>query len=378
MNAGMEIAVRLDGEDGVYRSDEPLTGEVAVRADEDVEFNELRVVPVWRAHGRAATETGVLTGEYFDGESVGGGETRTYAFEFELPAGPYTYHGHYINVDWEIRAEADVDWAFDPSDNVEFRLNPGAVDEYNPGAKTLHEQVADHGSDDQTVSKLGLVVSLGAVVVGAILFGASSGVVGGGSFHVLPSLFGLVFVGVGAAAAYESVKNYFAEMKLGDVDVGLAKSAAAPGEMVEWAVTFVPSSDVELNGLSVTLEGYEEVEVQQGTDTRTYTETLHSETQQPGEVSNGELPAGERAEYRGEFELPETRAFSFACDDHEIDWDVHFHLDVASWPDWEHEEGLILQPDTEPNADVEASNPPSAEDAAPGDGEGVQEVATEW
>lgn len=373
MDAGMTLNLRLDRDDGVYRADESITGRLDVRADDDTEFNELRVVPTWRAHGRAGTDTGRIPGKRIEGEALSAGETREYAFEIEPSPGPYSYRGHYINIDWQLQAEADVDWAFDPSEEVDFRLEPGPRDDYLPGETTPSEKLADHGSDDQTVSQLGAGFGLVFMLAGGGVIGLGTGMLGGGAVNPFAVLIGLVFFVVGGWVAYDSVKNYFAEMKLGDVDVELSSRAVAPGETLEWGVTFVPSSDVELNGVTVTLEGYEEVEVQQGTDTRTYTETLHSETQEPEETTNRELPAGERVVFKGAFEVPETRAFSFECTDQEIDWDVHFHLDVADWPDWEHEAGLIVRPAADPSS-KEATADPSAS----AEGDEVEEVATEW
>src|SRR4051812_37999520 len=109
-----ELRIDLDRPDPVYSPGEPIRGRVEVRAEADCRCRRLTLTREWRTHGRGnraaggRLELGLFEGAWRPGEVA------VYPFELDAPSGPFTYHGHYLNVDWYLRARADVPSAPDP------------------------------------------------------------------------------------------------------------------------------------------------------------------------------------------------------------------------------------------------------------------------
>lgn len=106
-----------------------VRGYVAVRADREVECRKLEASLRWRTRGKGQPVRGEVESlTLFEG-TWQAGENRRYDFEMTLPAGPFTYDGHHLEVAWEVRAEADIPWALDPEAEEEIVLEPRPGDE---------------------------------------------------------------------------------------------------------------------------------------------------------------------------------------------------------------------------------------------------------
>ncbi|MFB6371936.1 MAG: hypothetical protein ABEN55_02190 [Bradymonadaceae bacterium] len=94
----------------------------------------------WEAHGPNQSDEGGETEQMLAGEyNWRAGESHEYAFELELPPGPYPYHGTYFEMNWLVEAAVVLPWAVVPTDTAEFSLEPEGRESYVPGALTATE-----------------------------------------------------------------------------------------------------------------------------------------------------------------------------------------------------------------------------------------------
>src|SRR5689334_7308514 len=102
---------------------EVIRGRVrATLGEHPVKCRALTLRHEWRTHGRGNQRSGTSASvTLFEGDWAAG-ERQEYPFELKVPNGPATYHGHFLNVDHYLVAEADVPWSFDPKAELELLL----------------------------------------------------------------------------------------------------------------------------------------------------------------------------------------------------------------------------------------------------------------
>lgn len=106
-----------------YVSEETITGRVIVDVPEPITCRNITLIVGWRTEGR-----GDLDRDSFYERQLDAGELKvgvsTYDFSCQLPDGPISYAGHYINIIWEAAARIDLAWKIDPKTAREFYLLP--------------------------------------------------------------------------------------------------------------------------------------------------------------------------------------------------------------------------------------------------------------
>jgi hypothetical protein len=359
--------VRLELDDDrqppVFDASEPLTGTIYIEVSDEVVCNGLTVYPQWETHGRGNYASGGSRGKMvFDGKWQPG-QTYEYPFELELPPGPYTYRGHYINVDWTLVAEADIPWALDPSDEVEFVLEPGGRDRYVGGDLTTSEFQQSRPDDDNRVSWMRTIFGVIFMAFPILMIAGFLAGSGGGfsEFGLMFAGFCVLFFAIGGWAFYTGIRNVFAEAQLGDVDVELSDAQVAPGEEFECRIKMAPPGEVELNEITVDLRGYEKARSGHGTNSTTYNHTLHEERVVPEGSRSATVGKRDNPEFVARMALPDQPAYSFDADDNNVNWELEVHVDVPSWPDWNHTEPLLVRP--KPGVDETESDGESTTDA---------------
>jgi hypothetical protein len=337
------VTIELDGDQRV-EGGETVTGTILVRVNDDCTCNALTADLGWYAHGRGnGTSESVTWVEVFEGEWTSGKEHR-YPFEIEVPPGPYTYRGHYLNVDWRLEASADIPWAIDPGDTRELVVEPdGSNEEYEGGEVGALESRIESVDDDSTISVAG-------VAFGGLFALAGGGVAWAGFSQAganwMMKGFGLAFLAAGLTFIYFSIRNYFAEMRVGDVDVTLDPEEASPGHEVTCTVRLNPPQQVTLNKIELRWHGFEKVVSGHGTNKTTYTHTLYEETSVLPGTEQATLGGGAK-EFQGRLTLPDHVPYSFEADDNKLRWEVEVKVDIPGWPDWKHAEPFVVRPAVE-------------------------------
>lgn len=321
---------------------EPIRGRVEVENDKDCKCSALHVWARWHTHGRGNTARG-------EGEKVelfqgvwSAGDHPSYPFTLPGLQGPLTYHGTELNVDWEVHATADVPWAIDPKADAPLELVRGSAPPV--GVNQLTVPVLGEAA---TVSKASVPIA-GCILLVFFLPGASFMVTGviklaSGDFEGLFMVpFGAVFAGVSTLILFFMFRNTIAARKLGNVEVSVRPTTAAAGTVLNVDLSFCPKADVDVNKITATLIGREEVVSGTGTDKRTYTHELHREVV--------ELRGKESIRRFRDMHLstpltvPAGAAPSFSASDNRLLWKVVVDIDIEGWPDWSWDEPITVLP----------------------------------
>jgi hypothetical protein len=96
--------------------------------DESCKCDGLEITFGWQTHGRGNRNEGPVETTRLGPFEWQAGAAERYPFEFKLPNGPVSYHGTLVNVDWYLRARADVPWAIDPKGEQEVLLEPAPAE----------------------------------------------------------------------------------------------------------------------------------------------------------------------------------------------------------------------------------------------------------
>ncbi len=326
--------LRIETEKDSYQPGEVCRGKVFVDVNAECTCNGLSLNFGWRTHGRGNRAAGVTDSKVIYTGTWWPGDTPVYDFAFDVPYGPFTYHGHYLNVDWYLDAAADIPWAFDPKASKEVIVEPGAA----PTGVLAPEYGSGPIAQSATLgAMLGLVMA-GVMLVVALGVGAA-GLISG--FYPL-----LIFSGLGVIMAcvlgFIGLRNTMAQKKLGEVQFSIEPMTVQPGGSTTVRLRFTPQSDVSLNGIQFALRGYEQVVSGSGTKKKTYSHTLFElkETELEGE----QLCAGDAVDVSHAFTLPEDAPFTFRASSNELIWRVSANVDIPRWPDWSHWEKLRVIP----------------------------------
>ena len=275
----------------------------------------------------------------FDGEWSEGEEHR-YPFEFQMPAGPATYHGHYLNVDHYLTARADLPWASDPKAETEILLVPGTLGRdgsLGRAQPATAPAARSRGASQQVVVTLASVLVLAAL--GVAFFRGGSG--GWTNWQVLlPLVLVAALVVVGSTTR---VRRHFAQGKLGRPVVELSKADVRPGEKLSVQVTLDPKGPLTLSEAYLELIGKEVVVSGSGTNETTHVHEIHS--------SRYDLMTGSREVVPGvptliqrQVEIPGDLPPSFEAENNSLTFMVRVHLGVQGWADWRDEFPLGIRP----------------------------------
>ncbi len=345
-----DLSFRLDEADARFLIGDVVKGTLEVRVDAKCRCDALTVTRLWRTHGRGNTARGgeevqtLFTGEWRAGESL------EYPFEFTIPPGPITYHGHYLNIDHYLEARADIPWAFDPKAETELLVELGddpkayrSSGDVGGGSMSPEEQAALLAKGKRL---MGICLPIfGAVfaIPGLIAIAVSAWQVSNGNMEsVIGLVVGTIFAMAGLGIAFMGVRSALAERKLGPVIAGCTPTQGVPGENLSFNLEFTPQGRGRVSRITVTVSGKESVVSGSGTNRTTHTHKLHEEVV---ELDGGcDLFPGSPVELSGVATLPKDAAYSFQAPNNTIAWTVSFHIDVASWPDWTSSVPLLVLP----------------------------------
>ena len=274
------------------------------------------------------------------------GEQPRYPFEFTVPAGPLSYHGKVLNVDWYINATADIPWAFDPKAEAEIFVHRGSyTGPLSVGNDRKHQQSQEWLSRSRrTLSKhpeLFRCVTIGAfVVLGPIIcIGIGAAIISFLKVQKDPSagnivllVIGSLFILVPAIILVIFLRWGKMRRKLGNVQVAAEATNTGTGTKIFCAITFTPQASVVLNRISADFVGQEIVVSGSGTTATTYTEEFHREGREL--MSARQLLPGNPVEEIVEFDLPADAPPTFLARSNRLVWSVDVKVDIPSWPDY--------------------------------------------
>lgn len=343
-----ELSFELDRQPATYRPGQEVRGRVLVRVDATCRCEALEISLGWRTHGKGNRDQGTPRTERLGPFDWGAGEQHQHDFTFKLPNGPVSYHGQYVNVDWYLKASADIPWAIDPNVETELLLEPAPVEKtaapsYRgaPQAVTAPLVQAPQASN-AGITPAGMLVVM-ILVLGFFAYALWPFVDSQG--RVLWLRVGILTFGalIAGRIAWPLLRNAAAKRKLGDVRLELLPAATTRGETVTVKVTIRPQRRATIRGVNIELLG-EEVAVSGSRSHRqTHRACLHRVVLPVG-VGERALLAGEDASFEGCVELPPDAAPTFHSTDNKVQWTATAHVDIPAWPDLREERELIVWP----------------------------------
>jgi hypothetical protein len=363
--AACELKIVLDDDRTAFRGGETVSGVVEVRTDAEVRCKALTVDCHWQTHGKGtrvrgdSRETTLFQGTWR-------ADTRQqYAFSFQLPHGPFTYQGYYLNLAWFIRARADIPWALDPKAETEIAVtaDPTVEPQWSnlvasvtdlPGA--LRDRILDPveaSGPPAQASKVGNLLGIGCLAVFAIpVFGLIAVSVYQGvqlAQGKADPLEALIWIGVTlvlvsgmARGPIKWLRNRWAKKRLGDITFDVEPLMLRAGESLSVRVGCRPAKSTVLQRALVRLEAEERVTSGSGTNRKTSRRRVYEhEELLPLDRA---LPAGLPFQHDIELRLPADAASSFIARDNRLDWTVTLDLDIPRWPDWSGERAILVHP----------------------------------
>jgi hypothetical protein len=350
-----DLEILVEESNRVFRFGETIRGRVIVDVDQDCRCDGLSVRGLWRTHGRGNQNDG--WGEriqLFQGQWSAGDEL-VYTFEFKIPIGPSTYHGHLINIDWYLEASADIPWAFEPKTEVELFVGPG--DRVSSGS----ERVAS--VEDSNAFSKGLVFGfpheepsmLSLFTKGFDFWNwgfLRQGRLGCGCAFIMCFMGFVIYhhweqpkfrsflafcVILGIAGVVQTlrvhVQNRFAQKKIGEVEFSIEPTEVVGGEALICRLTFEPGDSVRVDRIQLCLTGEEEVVSGTWSSATTHTHTLHEELFDMLEVGT-QYTRGPRVELEEEIPVPVEAAPSFRFTYNQVFWTVDLRIVIPGWPDF--------------------------------------------
>jgi len=312
-----------------YRLGDTVKGTVTVQVNKECKCDGLVLKKHWRTHGKGNRSSGGQeTLNLYQGVWQPG--IYTYSFSFELNDGPFSYHGHYINVDWYLSAKADIPWAIDPSDEIEFILEKG--NEELPDDLSGYEMhhVENRVSSIQNFGVFKYFPLLFVIVGVALIYYGESYIFGG------------IFSIVGTFFFYKVIQSSIAEKKLGNVECSIDENNVNPGESINFTIAFTPNTDITINAASVRLIGKEVAVSGSGTKKTTHTHTLYAN--EIAILSKGAFTKGMPVHDKRRLDIPRDAAPSFSASDNRISWTLDIEIDIPRWPDWVHSLPVNVRP----------------------------------
>ncbi len=339
--AKCKLDITLKGNKTHYTVGDTVSGRVNVSVDAECKCDELFIEKLWQTHGRGNKDKGkaekvvLYQGTWQPGEYG-------YDFEFELLDEPISYKGKYINIDWYLKARADIPWALDPKAEQDIVLvaNPEKNARNARSVLSDNEELTQEDAfemlkdNDKAKMIIGLVGFLSLVVP---VYFVLTGWRDSDYFQVI---FGAVFLGGISSLAWKLLKPLVAQKKLGKVVYELSETACSAGESVDINVSFTPPSDITINDVKAKLVMTERAVSGSGTN-----RTTHSHVHQHGEkliTGQSLLRAGAAFEKTVSLSLPNSLMHTFHAGDNSLSWSIVLEIDVPNWPDWSRSEHISV------------------------------------
>lgn len=221
---------------------------------------------------------------------------------------PPTYLGHFINVEWFVRARLDVPWALDPKETLRIDVDPPeALRPFEPPSIPPHDPVELRG------------MNAGFLVVAALFLAAGGWFAWKGNPWAAAAL--LVPPGL---ILRRFLADRAASRRVGSVGFGVWPRTVQPGEELGVYVMLSPPDDLEVERLRVRLRAEERATSGSGTNETTHT---HDAVELDRTLLERALVEA-RDDWEGEvrFQLPIDAPPTFSTGDNVVAWEVQLEV----------------------------------------------------
>ncbi|MCA9196553.1 MAG: hypothetical protein KDA87_03405 [Planctomycetales bacterium] len=317
-----DVRIVFDKPDRTYHGGETVSGKVLVSVNQNVNAKGIRLTYQWRTHGRGNRATGdkqVLM--LSEASQLTTGDDLVLPFQFTADEFPFTYRGHYLNIDHYVKADVDVAWAFNPKSEQEIIVLPGKRPAVFPASRTEVRL-----KEKPTKSNVG--GAIGITIVGIVLLVFS-----------FVFIFLLPFVLLGFVIYF--IRKQMLAAKIREAKFTVPHLVVAPNEPWSFEFEFVPKSSFSVNEITMILIGQERVISGSGTDRTTHRHKIHESVIQLHPA--GQVPA-KPFRIAKTIPFPETTAYSFEASDNYLEWEARIRIDIPMSPDWKETKKLQVIP----------------------------------
>lgn len=322
-----DLRVELQN-NGPIRAGDTIHGVLHADVDSPVRCDGLTVSLGWRTHGRGNTDRGTVdSAQLFAGQWAVG--QHRYPFSFSLPYGPLTYRGELVNIDWQVKARADIPWAFDPKAEADFVVERGSTPQHIQPMPAGAARMLQMAPVMQGVIKsiFGLFLSFfGLPFAGAGLMATLDGV----WFAALFIVIGLGVSGFGLFMMVKAVRELLLTRRFETLEIKAANTHLLPGEETEVTVTLGVRSAVDIEVVELALLRRERAVSGSGTNTTTH--TRNDEFQREHLLDRLHLRPGQPTQRVARLRIPAEAEPSFSAGSNSVLWMVALEVTVPGWP----------------------------------------------
>lgn len=333
-----KCSLRITLDRGQYSGGDSISGNVLVNVNKNVHCDGLILTLGWRAHGRGNRYVEVDQEVLLFQGPWNRGQTAAYAFELTLPQGPHTWHGEIVNVDWYLHATADIPWAIDPKDELDFVVERGSEPSEPP---SLPLPMRDPRLNPLTT----LIPTIAALLIPAMgLLFVFIGLIAMlfGQFHVAPfGLFGFFIGAFGLWNGRSQLGNLLSRRKLGDVSLSVSPNVAAPGEAIQASLSLTAKKDVKIEEIKISFILRESATSGSGTDRKTY--TYEHLMEDDIVLQEHRLDVDQTFTTDLTLTIPADAPSSFSATNNQLVWVVRADVDMPGWVDLYEETYLIVR-----------------------------------
>ena len=331
------INFEFDKGESIFEVGDTVSGTAIITANQDTVCNKIVIQMRWQTHGRGNRTAGKWIKEtvQVSHNNLDANQTERVPFSFQLPEGPLTYRGNYLNVDWYLKAIVDARGPFDPSYEEEIIVLPKALNTAYVSNYNQHLAKNPNGQINR-VNNPNTELIIGCAFLGAAIASVIIPLTMGFPFAIIFGIFPLIFAGF---FFYKAIRNSISRQKLGPVKIELNQSELLPDESFSCKLSFNPLQDFTVKAITFRLQGDERVISGSGSNSKTHTNYIFKN--EFTQLESKEIMANEAVELEQTLQLPPNAAYSFSATDNHIEWYCEVSIEIENWPNWK--ETLPLQ-----------------------------------
>jgi hypothetical protein len=332
-----DLQILFDRPDRTYKLGEPMSGVIKLAAREDFQCRKITLIREWKTQGRGNRATGGGEGVIFAEEaSFQSGEMKEYPFRFVGLAGPVSYQGHHLSVEWHLRAQVDIPLAVDVSHEEKFLLVPGETSEkILLGADEQTADTVDTGRALEERRGMAKVLAIPFFIIGLIMIAVSG-------WYPVALLLGLAAAGFGGWQIFFMLRNHLAQQKLGRIEAWVQPDKVRPGNAVECIVTMPSQHVLRLQKITATLKAEERVMSGSGNHKSTHAHTLLEQTSE--QTSYNAVAQENKMQFTFSLPIPANAPSTFYAPDNALYWFIRVQIEIRDWPDWVEEFPVTVIP----------------------------------
>lgn len=359
--AACELSFEFDKDSTHYAVGDTVSGRVLLKALSDFQCQSLLLQLFWHSNCLIDREN-ALRLNLFNGV-IKAGQKLAFPFQFNVPAGPLSYNGKLLFVNWKLSVEADIPWslnvsaitdlAFYSKDGDDTVISIGDNEELLNLARYIGNKASaiknfEFKEPERVDVKSQLWLYGPNVALGLIAFIVL--------FSFIPMREGLRFTVVGLLVTLgpilalivlshyaEAMKSAWLQWRYGPFQLTLPSDPLiAPGKDCVMELSFCPKKDMKVRRVWAVLSGQEKVFERRGKQNywnvhQPFREVVHF-------CEEEVFQEGQERHFKQSHTLAPHAPISFAGEECRLDWSLTVHIDLANGMDWAMTKPLVVYP----------------------------------